>query len=354
MDGKATDLHVHMFTLGVRSVSCAGWSPGFPGSLAHLPYLKMLPKPEQLLTPLHFTEKELELFKGSHLYAATADRRDVLKNEWQECLDYLVTTSNGGVYRGRYTWERYLTAATYLSSRAFPSTLVSKNPSIAALKDSYPVLVPGVDALNHGRGRAVSWIVDPLPPPDSEKEAERYLGLSLLVHLPSRSGEELLNNYGAKPNSELILGYGFSLEGNSNDTIVLSIGGGPAAPDPSSEGKERWEVGRKARGVEGVWKHVLGLISSGSEESETARVEDQLDAAGTLSEMCQSYLDGLPKIPAASNASDPEPRPEVLKMLTHYIEGQRDILESMSKFSEGKGEEALKEAQKLGIELEFE
>ena len=64
----------------------------------------MLPKPEQLLTPLHFSERELDLFKGSHLHAGTADRRNVLQNEWQKCLEYLITTPNGNVYQREYTW----------------------------------------------------------------------------------------------------------------------------------------------------------------------------------------------------------------------------------------------------------
>jgi hypothetical protein len=36
------------------------------------------------------------------------------------------------------------------------------------------------------------------------------------------------------------------------------------------------------------------------------------------------------------------------------VSGQRDILESILRFAEEKEEEAVEEAQKLGIELEFE
>lgn len=123
MDGETAYLHVCVFTLGIRSVSYTGWyevfdppmyrfpthrlikrSPDFPESLAHLPYLKILPKPEQLLTPLHFSDNELELFRGSHLYGATVDRRSVLHNEWQGCLEYLVTTPGGDVCQRGYTW----------------------------------------------------------------------------------------------------------------------------------------------------------------------------------------------------------------------------------------------------------
>lgn len=137
-----------------------------------------------------------------------------------------------------------------------------------------------------------------------------------------------MNNYGAKPNAELILGYGFSLEGNPDDTIVLSIGGGPATPVLDTGEKKRWEVGRNARGIEGVWCHVLDVISSASrpeeaEESTAAKFEDQLDAASMLSEMCQSYLGRLPQIPDLSDAPTPGLRPEVLTMFTHYIEGAK-------------------------------
>ena len=49
--------------------------------------------------------------------------------------------------------------------------------------------------------------------------------LALVLHTPTSRGHELLNNYGPKPNAELILGYGFALPHNPDDTIVLRLGG---------------------------------------------------------------------------------------------------------------------------------
>jgi len=163
---------------------------------------------------------------------------------------------------------------------------------------------------------------------DPSRSSGQQLGLSLVIHSWARPGEELLNNYGAKPNSELILGYGFSLESNPDDTIVLGIGGGPTTSTPNPEEQKRWEVGRNARGVEGVWHHVLDVVSSASqseeaEESAATRFENRLDAAGMLMEMCQSYLERLPQIPDVLDALVPGVRREVLKMFSHYIEGAR-------------------------------
>jgi len=232
--------------------------------------------------------------------------------------------------------------------------LISRNPSVAASKDSYPVLLPGLDSLNHARGRPVSWVVDSLPPTGPGGDLGQQLGLSLVIHSPTRSGEELLNNYGAKPNSELILGYGFSLERNPDDTIVLSIGGGPPTSASDSEEK-RWEVGRNARGVEGVWQHVFGVVSSASqpeeaEESAATRLENQLDAASMLSEMCRSYLERLPVIPdGLSDASTPAIRPEVSTMFAHYIEGAQvfqDVITSTNVLEP-------RPARRLGIDPEI-
>jgi hypothetical protein len=145
------------------------------------------------------------------------------------------------------------------------------------------------------------------------------------------------------------------LERNPDDTIVLSIGGGPATSTVSNTGEKRtWEIGRSARRVEGVWDHVLNVISSTSqpevaEESEATRFENQLDAAGMLSEMCRSYLDRLPQIPPALNPSSPELRPDVLKMFTHYIEGVGFYIQPYSKLTFTD----FRSARHLGVDLKF-
>ena len=77
--------------------------------------------------------------------------------------------------------EMYQKAATYLSSRAFPSTLLSSNPSLVVTPSSYPVLLPGVDMFNHKRAQPVSWTIShsdsspPKPHADYVKDDPRYL-----------------------------------------------------------------------------------------------------------------------------------------------------------------------------------
>ena len=339
--------------------------------LRHDPYLRTLPSSDKLRTPLHFTDVELSAFRGSNLFGATLDRKRQWEAEWRQCKDVVASVNTD--WAKEFTWylfslsshrlyvqltsecrERYLTAATYLSSRAFSSTLLSDTPTLVTTDTSHPVLLPGIDALNHARGHPVSWVVSApsqtYAPPSSSPPQEP--SIALVIHTPTPRGEQLLNNYGPKPNAELVLGYGFSLPANPDDTIVLKIGG-PSASSSSSVG---WEVGRNARGAEPVWEAVLAAVRAQApeewEENEKgdgdATVGDELCAANMLAEMAQELHDRLPPFPPEAPGAI---RPEVLHMLEHYLEGQRDILQSLVAFAQEKETRALQKAKELGLNV---
>jgi len=255
--------------------------------------------------------------------------------------------------------QRYLTAATYLSSRAFPSSLLSPTPSLAHSPTSQPVLLPGVDALNHARSQPISWVVTYPDANDTSQEPK----ISLVLHTATTKGDELFNNYGPKPNSELILGYGFSIPRNPDDTIVLKIGGG------SVEDGKKWEIGREAKGVENMWTDLMKALIQDSSQNPT--YEDILDASSALQEMVQNLIDRLPAEKVVEIA-DSEIRVEVIAMFQDYLEGiyrltfaheinyrrnansgQRDILRSLMEFAKAQERRALDMAREEGVEIVF-
>lgn len=254
--------------------------------------------------------------------------------------------------------EYYLTAATYLSSRAFPSSLLSPTPTLVHSDSTQPILIPGVDALNHARGQPVSWSVTI---PDAKDEAvSRKSTISLIVHRPTAEGEELFNNYGPKPNSELILGYGFSMPNNPDDTIVLQIGG------LEGSGAKKWEIGRKAQGVDAFWNDQLSQFAG---NGQPPTYEDILDASGMLSEMLKDKIGRFPN-PEVRSAHDL--RPDVVTMFHHYLEGalffmfiesltecrvmigQSDILSSLLDFFEARMQDGIDIAREAGIDIVLE
>jgi hypothetical protein len=224
--------------------------------------------------------------------------------------------------------ERYLTASTYLSSRAFPSTILSPTPSLQATDSSYPVLLPGIDSLDHAPGAAVSWLIGApqsttastlIPVANTtNNSSEADLAVNLVLHASTHAGEDIFNNYGPKPNSEFILGYGFALSPNPYDTIVLQIGVG--GPNAKQRERKKFEIGKNAKGAELLWAEVLLLDSSNSETTEKT-YEDYLRGAEKLGDIVFRLLDNLPKVGNAELHNGIRSTIEPRGMLKYYVDG---------------------------------
>jgi len=214
---------------------------------------------------------------------------------------------------------------------------------LVVTETSYPVLIPGVDLLNHARAHAVTWEVSPL---------SSGLSLALKQHLPTSQAAELFNNYGPKSNASLILGYGFALENNPDDTITLKMGGTSTSH----------EVGRSSTGADTLWtdlRHVV--LQSIQEEGQQRQGDDNQDLALTfdvdlqtaevLSEMVETLLE---RIPSAREMPTSRVRQDVLTMWKWYVRGQRDILEDLLRWTRRKEKEVLAAAKEVGIQFEAE
>jgi hypothetical protein len=132
------------------------------------------------------------------------------------------------------------------------------------------------------------------------------------------AGAECFNNYGPKPNSELILGYGFALPSNPDDTILLSL-----AMSDSTEAS-MIEVGREAKNGDRLWELVVSKVTEmydqepGEEDGEEDRSwEIELEAAETIVSLTEGRIQRLPK----SNGTAEGVRPEVGNMVECYLEG---------------------------------
>lgn len=124
-----------------------------------------------------------------------------------------------------YKRDDYLLANTYISSRAFPSSLLDPSASTTPINPShmdtkasanqdqpsesvpahevtpksYPVLIPGLDTLNHKRNQAVTWVSVPSSEATQGESSERSVGL--VLRSETGAGEQVFNNYGPKGKS---------------------------------------------------------------------------------------------------------------------------------------------------------
>lgn len=244
--------------------------------------------------------------------------------------------------------DRYLATATYLSSRAFPSkllrlsdigSLTTSAVQTSSEEESHPVLLPGVDLFNHSRGHPITWLSSETP--SSSHGPTKTI--SLVTATSYKEGDQLFNNYGPKPNEELLLGYGFVIDDNPDDVVVLKVGSqksdsktterlSKANLDPSKRFLLRRD-GKLDSDLLAVLRIFLSTEDPISEdeidpedehalhEYEEKSMQLELDVLGTLGQMLDDKLEKLEQVPGEVKA-----REEVRRMCSVYRKGQMEIV----------------------------
>jgi hypothetical protein len=107
----------------------------------------------------------MALLAGTNLHGATLDRQKQWREEYDvvrsviddDGMTWYVLLSGSRRHQADRRRDRYLTAATYVSSRAFPSKLLkmadegvkeTNAVQTSAEEESHPVLIPGMDIFN--------------------------------------------------------------------------------------------------------------------------------------------------------------------------------------------------------------
>ncbi|KAG0638467.1 hypothetical protein HOY80DRAFT_967431 [Tuber brumale] len=168
------------------------------------PYLRVLPR--EFDTPLYFSDEDLKYLQGCNLEATEVEARKLM---WREEFEVALAILQREGYDTEYcTWKLYLWASTVFTSRSFPGKLMNWDRKIVHEDDTMPILFPLIDSLNHYPVTKITW-----QPSDTSLRIISGAGVS--------AGAEVYNNYGPKPNEELLMGYGFTLLQNPFDSVLL-------------------------------------------------------------------------------------------------------------------------------------
>ncbi|KAF2036712.1 SET domain-containing protein [Setomelanomma holmii] len=173
-------------------------------------YIACLPGPESMTTPLWFDDDDMTFLAGTGLPPAIKEREAEYHEQWQNALEILKEI--GAPLADELDHQSFLWAATICTSRAFISTHILPD------HDTFPVLFPVVDILNHSAEAQIEWAFEP----------HQSFSLKLLDGKTTCPGQELLNNYAPKQNDELLLGYGFCLEDHAIEQFSLKLAFPPA------------------------------------------------------------------------------------------------------------------------------
>lgn len=158
------------------------------------PYIATLPR---LLAghPMFFSDADREVLAGTMLLQLVEERRYRLIEECNWLRDTIPELSE-------------LTADDWVFVRA-----LTTSRCFGMGKFSIDTLVPFADLCNHARFADTHWG----PGPDGE-------GFALRAEEPLAEGTEVHVSYGAKSNSRLFLHYGFTLQHNPIEDVVLDLG----------------------------------------------------------------------------------------------------------------------------------
>ncbi|KAH6672995.1 hypothetical protein B0J14DRAFT_654720 [Halenospora varia] len=184
-------------------------------------YIRLLPQPDQperLAIPIWWSEADQNFLAGTNAEPPIAKRQLLWKGEYDRAIRVFQGTFDGWE---QYTYNLYQWAATIFGTRSFRASLTipmgllrddSQQTMDHVERDRFSILFPVLDVGNHDGINRVDW---------SKEFASKKL--NLVSKEPFQQGSQIYNYYGQKFNSELLVGYGFTLPGLQHDAVNLKL-----------------------------------------------------------------------------------------------------------------------------------
>ncbi|PBP19402.1 SET domain-containing protein [Diplocarpon rosae] len=189
-------------------------------------YIRLLPQPhsgDPLGLPVLWPEEDRRWLDGTNAEPPIKRRNELWEQEWEQGIALLKKEFQGWE---DYTLSLYQWAAGIFGSRGFRASLTV--PEEILVKDSlhfseqlklnlehikrdrFSVLLPVTDIGNHDGVNHVEWAPNPTH-------------FSLINRLVITTETQIYNYYGDKSNSELLVGYGFTLPDSEKDIVNLKL-----------------------------------------------------------------------------------------------------------------------------------
>lgn len=300
----------------------------------HIPYVRLIPR--NTLTPLNFSEPELELLEGTTLYHSALQRKNATFSSAQRVkfwINELPLSEHTQALRAflDVDWiSMWIWAENAYASRSFP-------PQVAGWpKEDEPVLIPGFDLLNHRRGEAVTWSFD-------------EPGESVFIFRRSfAKGEQVYNNYGAKSNEELCGSYGFVETDGTDDVLILALRTG------EDEAPQVFYWPRIKADPPPSLLEALGKRAEVSDSGDIAQLLSEVHVIESLEKMLRQRRKIFNRVQNQVDDAVPytdgqvQVRHNVLDMIRTYRAGQASMLDKGVAWVETKLDQLLDELEKKG------
>eukprot|EP00505_MAST-04D_sp_SCG-Rhode-Island_P002496 Stramenopile-MAST_4_protein_2496 len=175
------------------------------------PYIKILPRPEQVNQPLWWSKDELSMLQGTFAYESIQSQFDAFVTFFAKVKESMYFSHPPSEHELKW-------AISIVNSRSFT---VFKTKGYHRLNNK-PFLAPLADLLNHDEETHVGWKLGSIKQSATTESYFRIFSLSKYAG----DGELLMNNYNANISSvDLLVHYGFLHMSKSlpNDCLPLSF-----------------------------------------------------------------------------------------------------------------------------------
>ncbi|CAM9218166.1 unnamed protein product [Chrysoparadoxa australica] len=162
----------------------------------YYPYLRMLDSPYNLR---HWSKEELAELQDVALVHRCKSKAAQVRGNWERIIGTLTELYPHLFNRESYSWEMWDWAWGLIQSRAFGRRL------------PWSALVPLADCLNHGNVQTKYQLRDGV------------FTLFPTGHNAYLAGNQVLNSYGRRSNSNLLLEYGFAIKDNQHDEVEVRV-----------------------------------------------------------------------------------------------------------------------------------
>eukprot|EP01043_Picozoa_sp_COSAG02_P008039 COSAG02_NODE_250_length_27076_cov_24.440618_10_plen_326_part_00 len=164
------------------------------------PWLSALPQTFE--TPLFWSEEDLAGLQGSTILSVVKRRMETMQSDYDSLFGVLFAEYPQIFTKEQYTFELFQWALSTVWSRSFVFNIDGQ---------LVPVIVPFADCFEHGNVESSF----------SLEESEKVFRITLAK--PVKAGERVHISLGAKPNSQLLMNYGFVLRDNLYDTVLINM-----------------------------------------------------------------------------------------------------------------------------------
>lgn len=183
------------------------------GVISFLPYVNILPAPEEVQSTPFCSGEDQQLLEGTPLYSMTKQYEAWSRHIYAMLVPVIARHLGDYFIEGQTLTYHYFNWAQHCYRSRAIATPCEAEEYLGA--DAWTCLLPLMDSCNHSPQPQITWVY--------QQAADKPMIQLIVISDVIEPGEEVFINYGSKTNEQLLFAYGFILLPNPDDAITIEL-----------------------------------------------------------------------------------------------------------------------------------